>query len=280
MPEFNPRIDPGTFVDPERYPLLHPNDQHFVESIHLYKSILRRQGYSELHGFLTESGLSTLLQDANSLLPYALSNAELGSVYADPEIDNGFPEGHPRRIKLRESMGTVPYTAFPKTSPLRQLYEWQPLMDFLGPIFGDEGFFRYADELGALNLTVMYENDLKQWHFDQNDFGVTLTLQAAKSGGEFEIAPFVRSDSEENYNFVKKILDGSDYRRIRKIPVQPGSLILFNGRQSLHRVTTINGPQARLVAVFAYDGRSRARSTTGLRVSRYGDVRHDKSSYH
>ncbi len=52
-----------------------------------------------------------------------------------------------------------------------------------GPIY------RYADPFGALNLAVMAEGDELQWHFDQTDFVVSLAVQAADAGGDFEVVP-------------------------------------------------------------------------------------------
>ena len=53
--------------------------------------------------------------------------------------------------------------------------------------------YRYADPFGALNLAVMGEGDELQWHFDQTDFVVSLAIQSADRGGDFEVAPRIRS---------------------------------------------------------------------------------------
>ena len=38
----------------------------------------------------------------------------------------------------------------------------------------------------ALNLTYLKAGDLQPWHYDQNEFTVTLLLQAPEAGGELE----------------------------------------------------------------------------------------------
>ena len=39
----------------------------------------------------------------------------------------------------------------------------------------------------------MGDGDQLQWHFDQTDFVVSLALQDADEGGDFEVAPFIRT---------------------------------------------------------------------------------------
>ena len=50
----------------------------------------------------------------------------------------------------------------------------------------------------------------------------------------------------------------------------PGTLLLFEGRNSMHRVTPIRGAVPRLVALLAYDTRPDTISTELLRRARYG----------
>jgi hypothetical protein len=57
---------------------------------------------------------------------------------------------------------------------------------------------------------------------------------------------------------------------VRTEPMTPGTLMLFNGRWSMHRVTTIEGPTPRYVALLAYDTKPGTNSTDALKMSRYG----------
>ncbi len=52
------------------------------------------------------------------------------------------------------------------------------------------------------NLAVMGDGDELQWHFDQTDFVVSLALQDADEGGDFEVAPRIRSGDDERYDDV------------------------------------------------------------------------------
>jgi hypothetical protein len=128
---------------------------------------------------------------------------------------------------------------------------------------------RYADPLGALNLAVMGADDELGWHFDQTDFVVSVALQSADVGGDFESATRVRSVDDERYDRVAAVLAGGR-DGVTSIPMRPGTLMLFEGRHSMHRVTTIAGPTPRYVALLAYDTRPDTDSSELLKLVRYG----------
>ena len=88
------------------------------------------------------------------------------------------------------------------------------------------------------------------WHFDTNNFTVTLAIQNADAGGEFEYAPNIRKDGE-NFDQVKAVLEGrSD--QVTSLALEPGDLQIFRGRYSLHRVAPLRGDTRRYVAIFSY----------------------------
>ena len=89
------------------------------------------------------------------------------------------------------------------------------------------------------------------WHFDTNNFTVTLALQNAESGGAFEYAPMIRSSADENFAEVSRVLNGTSDKVI-SLELEPGDLQLFKGRYSLHRVAPLAGDTARYVAIFSY----------------------------
>ena len=90
------------------------------------------------------------------------------------------------------------------------------------------------------------------WHYDQNEFVVSLLLQSAERGGDFEYAPNIRSEEDENYEGVRRMLDGDPALR-KTGAISPGCLALFRGRRSLHHVTEVEGSRPRLIALFSYD---------------------------
>ena len=98
----------------------------------------------------------------------------------------------------------------------------------------------------------MAQDDQLGWHFDACELVASILLRPANSGGNFEYIPAVRSASNENFSEVESILSGNDGQRI-SVNFQPGDMVLFRGRHSLHRVTPIQGETTRLMALMSFD---------------------------
>jgi hypothetical protein len=105
--------------------------------------------------------------------------------------------------------------------------------------------------LADVTVNLAEEGGGFPWHFDTNNYTVTLAIQNAELGGDFEYSPMVRSLTDENYEVVEKVLDG-DKDLIRTLKLEPGDLQIFKGRYSLHRVAPLAGLRKRYVAIFSY----------------------------
>jgi hypothetical protein len=198
---------------------------------------LGETGAVEFPGFVTAAGVEALVADAEDLACRAHHSEGLGTPYLELPAD-GWPAEHPRQTWSRYAVGAVPYDAIPRSSPLRQLYEWEPLCDLVEAVVDRGPLHRYADPFGALNLAVMGEGEELQWHFDQTDFVVSVAIQTADSGGHFEVHPRIRTENDERYDDVAAVLAGSRAGCVT-LPMTPGTLLVFEGRNSLHRVSPV-----------------------------------------
>jgi hypothetical protein len=259
--------DPTTIVDLERYPIDDlPRASAVVDDA---AAQLSSKGVAILPGFLRPDALARIVEEADRLAPSGHPEDVPGTVYLGFP-DDAFPTDHPRRYVSRSALTAVAYDLFPPDSLLRALYEWDPLMHFVGTVLGRLPLYRYADPLGALNVATMYEGDELGWHFDLTDFVVSIALQSSVEGGHFEAAPRVRTADDERYDDVSAVLRGDADDRVETVPMTPGTLMLFEGRHSLHRVTPIRGDVPRHVALLAYDTKSGTDSTDLLKLVRYG----------
>jgi hypothetical protein len=260
--------DTGDLVDTGRYPLHDLDSDAGSDVVRRAKQQLAESGYSELCGFLNARGVSDLGADADALTCRAHPSAGSGTAYLEiPDPD--LPDSHPRRWTGHFSLRAVPYDLIPAYSPLRRLYEWDPLKKFVSAILGRGPLHSYSDPFGALNVAVMGDGDELQWHFDQTDFVVSLAIQAASEGGDFEVAPLIRSAADEEYGDVAGVLAG-DMAKVVTIAMNPGTLLVFEGRNSLHRVSPISGSRLRHVGLLAYDTKPGTKGSDLLRMSRYG----------
>ena len=258
-------------VDLDRYPVSHLGSSGAGAVVERCRAELGARGYCELPRFLTPRGIDELAREASDLAHQAHRHNGASSPYLEIP-DPGWPDGHPRVTFAPYSLGAVAYDLFPADSDLRALYESEALIRFLADCLAVDRLYRYADPLGACNVAAMIDGDELEWHFDQTDFVVSIALQAPESGGEFECAPGIRSPDDENYDGVAAVLSGSG-GEIERIPFEPGTMLLFQGRYTLHRVAPVQGRRPRLVALLGYDTQPGTISTPLLQKARYGRVR-------
>jgi hypothetical protein len=260
---------PAAFVDQDRYPILDLDATAARELVAHARAQLAARGACELPGFVTGAATERMVKESDTLVGKGHFAETRATVYLGlPEP--GLPDGHPRgRLGGRSAVEAIAYDLVPPSHALRQLFEWDGLMAFVAAALGKEKLYRYADPLGALNVAAMGDGDELQWHFDQTDFVVSIALRDAQEGGDFEYTPLIRSARDERFDAVQRVLDG-DRALVRTIPMTPGTLLLFEGRNSMHRVTPIQGAVPRLVALLAYDTQPDTVSTELLRRARYG----------
>jgi hypothetical protein len=260
-------------VDLDAYPVDRPGTGGYEELVGRCRRQLHETGASILRGFLRPETLATALASAETALVGEAHHSliENGSPYLELPSDD-WPEGHPRLMHGPTSLGAVAYDRFPAADPVRRLYESDAFMAFLADALGREELYRYDDPLGALNLAVMTAGDQLWWHFDQTDFVVSIALQSSTAGGNFECMPLLRSPDDERYDDVARVLRDDAPELVVVEPMTPGTLMLFEGRRSLHRVTPIGGDRPRHVALLGYDTKPGTRSTEALQRTRYGRV--------
>jgi hypothetical protein len=225
-------------------------------------------GVTVLPGFLPPATVEAMVAEVEGLAAAAHHQDVHGSPYLSLP-DESFPEGHPRRAHSRSALSAIAYDEFAADSPLRALYESEELLAQIEDLLDRRPLYRYADPLGALNVAVMAEGDELGWHFDMTDFVVSIALQASTAGGEFEAATNLRSVDDERYDDVAAVL-GGDHDRVTTYEMTPGTLMLFEGRHSLHRVTPVVGPTPRYVALLAFDTKPDTDSSELLKLVRYG----------
>jgi hypothetical protein len=249
------------FVDLERYPL--QDDGAFSSVVADCRRQLRESSFANLPGFLKPGVPEHMASQVLEALPRAYRRDKMFTAYAGT-ADGDLPVDHARRREHLNRQYIVSTDILKKSSAMRRLYENDVLTLRIAQLLDEPALYRLADPVMACTSTVMYEGDTHGWHFDLNDFVVSILLQAPQRGGTFDFAPYVRSDQNENYSVVAQIMDGTS-ERIRRIQVAAGTLLLFCGRRAIHRVAPIQGATPRVIALFSYD--------------RKPDVRYDSEVY-
>jgi len=211
---------------------------------------LAARGAAVLPGFIAPPAAARMLAEIEPQLGRAFDKLKTHNVYLladDPE----FAPDHPRNRKVSTSSATLAYDLVPEGA-LRRLYLDQGFRADLAKILGHDRLYPYADPLAGLNVLIYPEGAEIGWHFDNANFVVTIMLRPAETGGDYQYIPGSRSETDDGFEVVATALDGRA-DKVLSLSQSAGDLVIFQGRNTLHRVTPVTGLKPRVIAVFSYD---------------------------
>jgi len=239
-------------VDTERYPIDRTGSVERQNLVEQCRTDLDRGALCYLPGFLHTDSLHQMSEEMGKFETVALRNEYLRTAYGWMN-NSGFSIGHPRSTLFWRRYSYLITDQVPMESMVRALFFWGPLTQFVRDALGFKSLYRSECPTLSIQLNFMYEGDVLPWHFDTNDGVVSLLIDKAEEGGEFQVAPYVRDEGNENYGEVLQAFAG-DPSVVQEPAMPPGTFILFKGRRSLHRVSPV-GPtkRPRTIALYSYD---------------------------
>ncbi|MEM7169121.1 MAG: hypothetical protein AAF530_03075 [Pseudomonadota bacterium] len=225
----------ATLFDTRAYPI-HERDQP------AYGALLRRtrdslaaKNCAQLSDFLRAETLEAIQAEALQHRPKAVFHqADLNPYFSEPPTNK--PADHPLRRLAPRRHGMIRADFFDRAGVTWALFQNADLCQFVADSLGFSRLYPYPDPFGSVNVNVQPPGREFSWHFDTNDYTVSIGLTQSAEGGVFEYVPDIRTDKSENYDEVKAVLDG-DRQKVHSLVLKPGDLQLFRGGYSLHRVT-------------------------------------------
>lgn len=256
-------MSPGDVINVEQYPL---DSDEFRSTC---KDTLDENGALVMPGFLQPAAVATIQRDGEENQHLAYYTVDKHNIYLTP-TDPDYPTDHPRNREVGSSKGCITTDQIPADSALHALYDAPEFRDFLCAVLGEDELHEYADPLSSINLHYASEGQELGWHFDNSSFAITLMIQNPQDGGTFEYVKDVRdADGDEmNYALCRQVLDGEV--RTRTLTMEPGTLVLFRGRNSMHRVTPTIGDRTRMLVVLAYNTEPGISLSESARMTFYG----------
>ncbi len=243
--EDSPGLEP---VDLARYPIDRPDDPRLRETILEARAGLARDGCARIGGFIRETLRGTLAAETDRLVPAALFSSEPYTPYGTPP-DESFPPDHPRRRTHRTTSGNVTRDLIDEDTLIYRLYRSAAFKAFVAACLEAEVIHEFADPMRSLTINAMPDGTTLGWHFDANEFVVSLMTRRADAGGAFDYCPGIRAPGDENYAAVQAVLDG-DRGLVKSLDLQVGDLQIFKGRYSMHQVAPTQGE--RHTVIFGY----------------------------
>ena len=178
----------------------------------------------------------------------------------------------PLNIEVISDKGCVPHDLINADSYLNQLYNSFIFKNFLKKVLGIKYIYPYKDKLSSINYNYYQNSQQLGWHFDNASFAITLMIQSPDNGGVFEYLVKGR-DYNKNYidkDLIKKVLDNKI--KSKELFVSPGTLILFYGRNYLHRVTPVTSIKSRILVTLNYNEEKNIELSENARLTFFGRV--------
>ena len=209
-------------------------------------------GTLSLPGFVTDAALNAIRTEAENTKRSAYFCEQTHTVYLSAP-DPSYSDNHPRNRQVVSTKGCITDDQISSESPLRAIYDHEAFRKFLCVVLGEAALYPYEDPLSSLNIHYYAAGQELGWHFDNSSFAITLMIQTPQAGGELEYVKQLRNSATGDMNFdgVGAVLGGSvDPDRLVS---EDSTLVLFRGRDTLHRVTPVKGNRDRILAVLAYN---------------------------
>ena len=233
------------------------------------KRTLDENGVLVMPNFLKSSAVESIRIEGKQSQHLAYYTVDDHNIYLK-ENDPDFPPDHARNRQVSSSKGCITTDQIPTNSALHTLYNSSEFREFLCAVLAETELHEYADAMSSINLHYADEGQELGWHFDNSSFAITLMIQNPKDGGEFEYVKDVRdADSGAmNYELSVKVLDGEI--PTRALSMDAGALVLFRGRNSMHRVAPSIGDRTRMLVVLAYNTQPGISLSESARMTFYG----------
>jgi hypothetical protein len=255
-------------LDLDRYPLDREGSPEWTRLVEDSIAALKEHGMFNLEGFLRPGIAERAVAEIEPVMnTRSHVHKRMHNIYFKPSIPE-LSSDHPALRKVETISHTVCADQI-SASTVLAVYEYGPLVRFLAATMGKPQLHVMQDPLARTNVMAYRAGEALNWHFDRSEFTTTLLLQASERGGDLEYRTDLRSDDDPNYDGVARLLEGRD-PEAKILRMKAGTLNIFRGKNTAHRVTTVEGNRERMIAVFSYYERPGVTFSDEERIGFYG----------
>ena len=239
-------------VDLQRYPIDQLDSERGQRLIEDCRRAFVDDVCCELPNFIRPQALQAVIDDVERRESNAFRSARHRSAYGFySPVHGGELQTDDSAAHMTPQWREVCYLAydeFDESSVLHRLYESPLVTEFAARVLALESVHHVADALMAAPISLHYSGCQLGWHCDTQEFTITVMFRPSQRGGVFEYMPLAGA-GEANFERVPKVFAG-DREEVRQVEIQPGSIMLFRGANTLHRVTPSQTDKPRILSVF------------------------------
>ena len=247
-----PRWSLADIVDLERYPIRDLDSEQGRELVVRCQAEFVDAVSCELPSFVRPFAIEAVIADIEARESHAFRSSRQRSAYGFYAPSHGesinVEQNDPHAALQWRDVCYLAYDEFQPGSVLHTLYESKEVCAFTAAVLGLPQIHTVADHMMAAPVSLHYEGCQLGWHCDTQEFTITVMFRTSEDGGLFEYMPQA-GPGGANFDRVPAVFDG-DRTEVRSVDIQPGSIVLFRGSNTLHRVTETRGQRPRLLSVF------------------------------
>jgi len=239
-------------IDLDAYPINKPGSPEYQAVVDNSRQGLRAEGCAVIKDLVRPEARERLGSEIWDRKPTTHFSTQVINPYFHFHHNDDFPDHHPMNTFLERSSGFIPGDSWEDSTAMRHMFEHPDLTRFLADCLEIDELHPYADPLAGLTANILDPGQQFTWHFDTNEFAVTVLIEEADEGGLFEYVPNIRSDGDEGFDHIQEVLEGGR-RGVHTLDLRPGDMQIFRGRYSLHAVSRVAADsKPRHAAIFAY----------------------------
>ena len=239
-------------VDLQAFPIHDSACAGYVAAVDAARGGLRSEGCAVLGSLVRPEAVARLNGEIVERKHATHYSTQVINPYFHTAVNPDYPADHPVNTFIERSSGFIPGDAWDPGCATDVLFRAPEVARFIADCLEIPALYCYDDPLAGLTSNICDPGQQFTWHFDANDFAVTVLVQPADEGGLFEYVPQIRSAEHEGFDAIAGVLAGGR-EGVRTLELRPGDLQIFRGRYSLHRVTRVGaGSRPRHAAIFAY----------------------------
>ncbi len=239
-------------IDIARYRLDRPDTAAYRAAVAEARDGLRSDGCAVVRGLLRPTAIRVISDEIVARKHTTHFSTQDMNPYFHVTPNHAYPTRHPMNTFIERSSGFIPGDSWDASCATDALFRSPALARFIADSLEEPELHCYADPLAGLTANILDPGQQFTWHFDTNEFAVTLLVDEADEGGLFEYSPMTRTPTDENFEGVQQILEGGR-EGVHTLDLRAGDMQIFRGRHSLHRVTRVPlASRPRHAAIFAY----------------------------
>ena len=252
-------------INIEKHPI---NNEQYIKNCNKQ---IKENSILIMKDFLNQNCLNELINEALKLENKAFYCSQNHTILLN-KPNKLLDLNDPTNIEVVSDKGCVPHDLLNVNSKLNLLYNSTLFKNFLKGVLNLNNLYPYKDTLSSINYNYYQKTQQLGWHFDNASFAITLMIQSSDMGGDFEYVSKGR-DFSKNFidkNYIKNILDGLVLPET--IDVDAGTLVLFYGRNYLHRVTPVRSIKPRILVTLNYNEEEGIKLSENARLTFFGRI--------